>query len=623
MDAYDELQGKLYNALGILCTILREKLDNYGIYYRLFARIKSGDSIRRKLSEPRYVNDPNKKINDLFGLRLVLYYQDDIEVCQEILENMLINIRWKASENTSNTFDATKNNGTFLLPGFVQKIVDPTIKDLRINPHFEIQLRTVFFEGWHEAEHDMRYKEMELWDDFEKEARKLNSILATLEMCDFYLMGLFDDMGHDFYKNDNWGQMIRYKYRLKTLHGELDETIASLISPRLGKRIFKIGKKRLVQEALEQGVPKLDANTIVYLVNETLSGTDTYNEDLREEYWRIRRSMPKIDLKKEKMVEPLAEHLAFQANVLLGNLATQDMTIDEQFQAVLEMVYESWLKKNLEETFPEEFEKPLHPVVRSTMGVACRFQYDLGNRTMYSVINSISLEALGKTAIVQIEVSEDVSGKLRMWIKKSYTTPENAPSEIMSYSRPDIYTTLGKTMGYVDVQELNGRISQLDIADIDSFIELIENGNRTFPVVLFSVPNEEERTADQSCYGRLVDYVKNPRDPERNNFMRMVGYCCHAFYCMGEVAEKIASILGEDAEKYENGIRFFERGFNLNQLEESYMSYTQEEIFNKPKDIYALRAKRPYFYQTVSGPDAVRHELIQRIYHHILEKEVR
>ena len=61
-DRYDKLQEKLISALVAVESIIREKLDNYGIYYRIFGRVKSGDSICQKLSLPRYQDIRRKSL---------------------------------------------------------------------------------------------------------------------------------------------------------------------------------------------------------------------------------------------------------------------------------------------------------------------------------------------------------------------------------------------------------------------------------------------------------------------------------------------------------------------------------------------------------------------------------
>ena len=46
----------------------------------------------------------------------------------------------------------------------------------RIEPTFKIQIRTVFSEGWHEVEHDLRYKCKDDWEGCELYSHTLNGI---------------------------------------------------------------------------------------------------------------------------------------------------------------------------------------------------------------------------------------------------------------------------------------------------------------------------------------------------------------------------------------------------------------------------------------------------------------
>ena len=65
------------------------------------------------------------------------------------------------------------------------------------------RLRPMFFEGWHEIEHDMRYKGEELWKNYKGFSRYFNSILATLELCDKSMVTLFEDLDIP-YKSGRW-----------------------------------------------------------------------------------------------------------------------------------------------------------------------------------------------------------------------------------------------------------------------------------------------------------------------------------------------------------------------------------------------------------------------------------
>ena len=97
---------------------VKEILHSGGLYFRIFSRVKSADSIARKIQKGQYGTEENpKKIQDLVGLRIVLYYYDDLSICREILENTFQLIDgWSRSKYSSNEFKATKINGVFRFP---------------------------------------------------------------------------------------------------------------------------------------------------------------------------------------------------------------------------------------------------------------------------------------------------------------------------------------------------------------------------------------------------------------------------------------------------------------------------------------------------------------------------
>lgn len=62
-------------------------LDRAGIYFRIFHRAKTPASIAGKLEKGGYGFAPNeKKLQDLIGLRVVVYYYDDMSIIHTILE---------------------------------------------------------------------------------------------------------------------------------------------------------------------------------------------------------------------------------------------------------------------------------------------------------------------------------------------------------------------------------------------------------------------------------------------------------------------------------------------------------------------------------------------------------
>ena len=67
---------------------IREILNSCGMHFRIFSRVKSVNSIAKKIQRGRYGTAENpKKIQDLVGIRVVLYYYDDLSICRDITES--------------------------------------------------------------------------------------------------------------------------------------------------------------------------------------------------------------------------------------------------------------------------------------------------------------------------------------------------------------------------------------------------------------------------------------------------------------------------------------------------------------------------------------------------------
>ena len=190
-----------------LTDAVQEIFRSCGLYFRIFSRVKSTDSIANKLIRRQYGTEQNpKKLQDLIGIRVVLYYYDDLSICRDIMESTFQMLdHWSRTNATANEFKATKINGVFRFPSEYFKVYKKDMWTLPIDTTFEIQFRTVFFEGWHEIEHDMRYKSLlsdnEFWRGSEELSRILNCILANLELSDWSLVQLFEQLSYNHYKN--------------------------------------------------------------------------------------------------------------------------------------------------------------------------------------------------------------------------------------------------------------------------------------------------------------------------------------------------------------------------------------------------------------------------------------
>jgi len=60
-------------------------LQKAGLYFRIFGRIKSPASIAEKIKRKGYCKTGGH-MQDLIGIRIALYFSDDVSLCQKIIE---------------------------------------------------------------------------------------------------------------------------------------------------------------------------------------------------------------------------------------------------------------------------------------------------------------------------------------------------------------------------------------------------------------------------------------------------------------------------------------------------------------------------------------------------------
>jgi ppGpp synthetase/RelA/SpoT-type nucleotidyltranferase len=75
-----------------LLSIIEEKLKKAGFYYRVAYRVKAPDSMLDKLILKDYrrpgTENQDKKMQDLIGIRIILYYADDVEIVKNFLDTL-------------------------------------------------------------------------------------------------------------------------------------------------------------------------------------------------------------------------------------------------------------------------------------------------------------------------------------------------------------------------------------------------------------------------------------------------------------------------------------------------------------------------------------------------------
>ena len=274
---------------------LSKRLDSAKMYYRIFSRTKSKESIKSKLNKKRekYLHN-GEKMQDIIGIRIVFYFAADVYLFYNFLKSLdnfesesttyeqLHNLQKRISDIDLSTvvFMPTRLNLVLRMNDEqteLMRLALPAFCDADdvalVDNTYEIQLRTVFSEGWHEVEHDLRYKTNTeaWWKDCEIESRMLNGIFATLETSERAMAHLFDNIAYKNYKSEDWDAMIRNHFCLRFSIDKLPPDIQQVLSNnrcQIGKKIFKSDRNEIVRRLLESPISCIMTTAnIVYIIN--------------------------------------------------------------------------------------------------------------------------------------------------------------------------------------------------------------------------------------------------------------------------------------------------------------------------------------------------------------------
>lgn len=166
--------------LNIQQTLETFLIENNISYLSIKYRVKEHASFLEKIERKKYKN-PFDEIEDICGIRVICYFQNDIEKIKNII--------LKEFDITENQTKQELLNATefgYRSTHFIAKIKKewtsaPNYRGLD-NLKFEIQVRTILMHSWAEIEHKLAYKS-EI--DIPKELRrKFSFISAVLEDAD-------------------------------------------------------------------------------------------------------------------------------------------------------------------------------------------------------------------------------------------------------------------------------------------------------------------------------------------------------------------------------------------------------------------------------------------------------
>lgn len=258
-----------------IVTDLEAVLNKCGVMYHVFYRTKSEMSIKNKLGKKsEEYRKANKKMQDLLALRITLYFTDDVELVHNYLKSQSNFDSESVDEAEVDKFCPKRLNLVMRVPNNLQQDMKAAIKETGyedlIDNTYEVQIRTILSEGWHEVEHDLRYKCKEEWDEFKEESRLLNGIYATLESSEWSMLTLFDRLSYSQYKNKVWNSMLRNKMRVRFADKGLSEELCEYLSNNnnTAKLLYRANRTKILKLVMEKGFAyPLTYDTVLHLIN--------------------------------------------------------------------------------------------------------------------------------------------------------------------------------------------------------------------------------------------------------------------------------------------------------------------------------------------------------------------
>lgn len=253
-----------------------------GVQYRIFYRSKDITSLQEKISRKADEGNPysssGKKMQDLFGIRIVTYFQDDISLVLSVLEKAFKFIDKEIDDPDLTVFKPKRTNIICDLQQEEKNLFKEFIAENRLEEYqlmdstFELQLRTILSEGWHEIDHNLRYKCKGDWELHKEKERMLNGIYASLETNDIAMKNLFNELAYQHFKTQNWEALLRTKFRIKFKLSQLDPIIVNFLNANIqvAKKIVKLDRQDTLLELskLNNNIP-LTLSSFFYIINYT------------------------------------------------------------------------------------------------------------------------------------------------------------------------------------------------------------------------------------------------------------------------------------------------------------------------------------------------------------------
>ena len=523
-----------------LLNTLVTKLNNAGIYFNSTSRIKSESSLLHKLETGKYsMQEGGRKIQDIIGIRINLFYLEDMDICEKILEETFLLDNWSKTKNEENKFEAQKCNGVFRIPSKYLRNIPASVWNKPFDQTFEVQLRTVLFEGWHEIEHEMRYKyklgsdskETDLWTGHEDLSRVMNSIIANLELCDWSIMQIFNSIHDSQYKEKNWENAIRSKYRLRITQDPLKPELREYLdnNPDIVAQFHTVSKRELVEILLNKKYHKeLTPDRVIYLINKEIVHNEYISRLLDKEQF-----VPAVRPEVKTEIKPMVPNVVYSHRVGIPAAG---------YDKACEIIYK-WVREHISMVFPQMPEE-LTSVDYSTIGYKVYITYEAGE--FHMDFQHISNSEAG----VIWHVTVDMVSAGDIYDVNVENICETINVKERRYSRPKFMKVMINQVGFVDAGIVMEEGSSPEEISYDKLNAIVESPDRYMPIIVIVKPDEiPDWAIDCDGYILRTDMLK-----------KTLNGLCHVYLCSGDCKKRYEEEYGK--ESVDGGVMMWEKNSN-------------------------------------------------------------
>ena len=522
-----------------LLNTLVTKLNNAGIYFNSTSRIKSESSLLHKLETGKYsMQEGGRKIQDIIGIRINLFYLEDMDICEKILEETFLLDNWSKTKNEENKFEAQKCNGVFRIPSKYLRNIPASVWNKPFDQTFEVQLRTVLFEGWHEIEHEMRYKyklgsdskETDLWTGHEDLSRVMNSIIANLELCDWSIMQIFNSIHDSQYKEKNWENAIRSKYRLRITQDPLKPELREYLdnNPDIVAQFHTVSKRELVEILLNKKYHKeLTPDRVIYLINKEIVHNEYISRLLDKEQF-----VPAVRPEVKTEIKPMVPNVVYSHRVGIPAAG---------YDKACEIIYK-WVREHISMVFPQMPEE-LTSVDYSTIGYKVYITYEAGE--FHMDFQHISNSEAG----VIWHVTVDMVSAGDIYDVNVENICETINVKERRYSRPKFMKDMFNQVGFVDAGIVMEEGSSPEEISYDKLNAIVESPDRYMPIIVIVKPDEiPDWAIDCDGYILRTDMLK-----------KTLNGLCHVYLCSGDCKKRYEEY---GKESVDGGVMMWEKNSN-------------------------------------------------------------